>query len=198
MAVSIALYYISLLSWLGNIEDQKRNPNKNNRDHLVGRPTNGTGCIMLNTPISLLNPGSCQQDVEESLCWLVWTLCQLYWLHFCRTSRSVQIRTLQLLNIAQTLVMLSLVANITINLSERWFHQHFWLKQILTRKKVVGNVWEGSTLAFFGRTSQSSYYCFDGPTTGYHSHFIFRYLFNNFYPSLVVVVMDEDVKTLRI
>ena len=36
---SIALYYISLLSGLGNIEDQNRNPNVNNRDHLVGRPT---------------------------------------------------------------------------------------------------------------------------------------------------------------
>ena len=34
---SIALYYISLLSGLGNIDDQKRNPNMNNRDHLVGR-----------------------------------------------------------------------------------------------------------------------------------------------------------------
>ena len=42
---SIALYYISLLSGLGNIdididiEDQNRNPNINNRDHLVGRPS---------------------------------------------------------------------------------------------------------------------------------------------------------------
>ena len=36
---SIALYYISLLSGLGNIDDQNRNPNINNRDHLVGRPT---------------------------------------------------------------------------------------------------------------------------------------------------------------
>ena len=37
--ISIALYYISLLSGLGNIDDQNRNPNINNRDHLVGRPT---------------------------------------------------------------------------------------------------------------------------------------------------------------
>ena len=34
---SIALYYISLLSGLGNIDDQNRNPNMNNRDHLVGK-----------------------------------------------------------------------------------------------------------------------------------------------------------------
>ena len=40
---SIALYYISLLSGLGNIDDQNRNPNMNNRDHLVGRPTNCKG-----------------------------------------------------------------------------------------------------------------------------------------------------------
>ena len=175
-------------------------------------------CIMLNTPISLLNPGSCQQDVEESLCWLVWTLCQLYWLHFCRTSRSVQIRTLQLLNIAQTLVMLSLVANITINHflifslkgDFTFFTFLFSLWKVISPTFLVGAnsdekkscrqciVWEGGTLAFFGRTSQSSYYWFDGLTTGYQGHFIFRYLFNNFYPSLVVVVMDEDVKTLRI
>ena len=38
-AVSIALYYISLLSGLGNIDDQNRNPTKNNREYLVGRPT---------------------------------------------------------------------------------------------------------------------------------------------------------------
>ena len=38
-APSIALYYISLLSGLGNIFDQNRNPNINNREHLVGRPT---------------------------------------------------------------------------------------------------------------------------------------------------------------
>ena len=36
---SIALYYISLLSGLGNIDDQNRNPIKNNGEHLVGRPT---------------------------------------------------------------------------------------------------------------------------------------------------------------
>ena len=36
---SIALYYISLLPGLGNIDDQKRNLNINNRDHLVGQPT---------------------------------------------------------------------------------------------------------------------------------------------------------------
>ena len=36
---SIALYYISLLSGLGNIDYQNRNPNINNRDHLLGRPT---------------------------------------------------------------------------------------------------------------------------------------------------------------
>ena len=40
---SIALYYISLLSGLGNIDDQNRNPNINNRDHLVGRPTSHGG-----------------------------------------------------------------------------------------------------------------------------------------------------------
>ena len=34
---SIALYYISLLSGLGNIDDQNRNPNINNRDHLFGQ-----------------------------------------------------------------------------------------------------------------------------------------------------------------
>ena len=39
---SIALYYISLLSGLGNIDDQNRNPTKNNREHLVGRPTSCT------------------------------------------------------------------------------------------------------------------------------------------------------------
>ena len=39
MYASIAIYYISLLSGLGNIDDQNRNPNKNNREHLVGRPT---------------------------------------------------------------------------------------------------------------------------------------------------------------
>ena len=41
---SIALYYISLLSGLGNmnIDDQNRNPNINNRDHLVGQPTKNT------------------------------------------------------------------------------------------------------------------------------------------------------------
>ena len=42
---SIALYYISLLIGFGKyidgkyIDDQIRNPNVNNRDHLVGRPT---------------------------------------------------------------------------------------------------------------------------------------------------------------
>ena len=36
---SRVLYYISLLSGLGNIDDQNRNPNMNNRDHLVGQPT---------------------------------------------------------------------------------------------------------------------------------------------------------------
>ena len=36
--LSIALYYISLLFGLGN-DDQNRNPNMNNRDHLVGQPT---------------------------------------------------------------------------------------------------------------------------------------------------------------
>ena len=67
-------------------------------------------------------------------------------------------------------------------------------------RKVVGNVLyeREARWPFFGRTSQSSYDCFDGLTTGYQGHFIFRYLFNNFYPSLVVVVMDEDVKTLRL
>ena len=39
---SIALYYISLLSGLGNIDDQNRNPNVNNRDHLVRQWTPGT------------------------------------------------------------------------------------------------------------------------------------------------------------
>ena len=37
--ISIALYYISLLSGLGYIDDQNRNPTKNNKEHLVGRPT---------------------------------------------------------------------------------------------------------------------------------------------------------------
>ena len=37
---SIALYYISLLSGMWNIDDQYRNPNINNRDHLVGQLTN--------------------------------------------------------------------------------------------------------------------------------------------------------------
>ena len=37
---STALYYISLLSGLGNIDDQNRNPNIINRDHLVGQLTN--------------------------------------------------------------------------------------------------------------------------------------------------------------
>ena len=35
VTISIALYYISLLIGF----DQIRNPNVNNRDHLVGRPT---------------------------------------------------------------------------------------------------------------------------------------------------------------
>ena len=35
----IAQYYISLLSGIWNIDDQNRNPNINNRDHLVGQLT---------------------------------------------------------------------------------------------------------------------------------------------------------------
>ena len=37
-----ALCYISLLSGIWNIDDQHRNPNINNRDHLVGRLTRRT------------------------------------------------------------------------------------------------------------------------------------------------------------
>ena len=36
---SIAQYYISLLSGIWNIDDQYKNPNINNRDHLVGQLT---------------------------------------------------------------------------------------------------------------------------------------------------------------
>ena len=38
LAASIALYFF--VSGMGNIDDQHRNPNMNNKDHLVGKLTN--------------------------------------------------------------------------------------------------------------------------------------------------------------
>ena len=62
----IAQYYISLLSGMWNIEDQYRNPNIDNGDHLVGQlSTSALGWPLLQNELSLWGWGWYNGDVGE-------------------------------------------------------------------------------------------------------------------------------------
>ena len=70
---SIAQYYISLLSGIWNIDDQNRNPNINNRDHLVGQLT--TKCHAQYIPVPTSENKSFEQDVSNHWNILSMTFC---------------------------------------------------------------------------------------------------------------------------